>query len=165
MRLRYAISALLLTVACASSAQAVVLYDQSTIVPPGPGIPASYSSGFNGFIAYPVNDVTVPASGWVVTKITQYYSGLDQNWIGGISTGYVNSYPKTGALPLATDLPSAALVGGFSCVQDAAQTAAVGQPVLAVSAVVNINLPAGNYWIGIAPRRSPSPFGVNRMWP
>ena len=164
MRLRYAVAALTLVLATSSAAQAVTLWDQSTIVPAGPGIPASYSSGFGGFISYAVDDVTVPAPGWVVTKITQWYSAFDPNWVGGVTQGYVNVYPKSGPLPLATDLPSAVLVP-MSCVNDAAQSAAVGQPVIAAFANVNINLPAGQYWIGIAPRRSPSPLGVNRMWP
>jgi hypothetical protein len=150
--------------ATSSAAQAVVLWDQSTINPAGIGVLANHATGFNGFNAHSVNDVTVPASGWVVTKITQWYAGFDPNWISGITSGYLDVFPKTGPLPLATDVPSAVQVAGWSCVQDPVRTAQLGQSVLEVSLTVNLNLPPGNYWIGICPRRSNSPFGANSMW-
>lgn len=163
MRLRYAVAALSLALLTSSAAQATTLWDQSTINTAGPGIFACQATGFQGFTAHSVQDVTVPASGWVVTKITQWYAGFDPGWIGGISSGYINVFPKTGPLP--TDVPSAVLVStGWSCIQDNAKTAQLNQSVLAVSVNVNLNLPPGNYWIGITPRRSLSPFGVNSMW-
>ena len=167
MRLRYAVAAFALVMATSSAAQAVVLWDQSTINTAGNGVLASHATGFNGFNAHSFNDVTVPASGWVVTRITQWYSGFDLNWVGGLSNGYIDVIPKTGPTPLATDLPSAVQItapGSWSCVQDPVRTAQLNQAVLQVSLNVNLNLPAGNYWIGICPRRSNSPLGANSMW-
>ena len=165
MRLRYALAALTLVMATSSAAQAVVLWDQSTITTAAPGVLASHATGFNGFNAHSVNDVTVPASGWVVTKITQWHAGFDVNWINGLSNGYLDVYPKVGGLPLATDLPSTVqILTGWSCVQDPVRTAQLNQSVLQVSLNVNLNLPPGDYWIGICPRRSNSPLGANHMW-
>lgn len=164
MRLRYAVAALSLVLLTSSTAQAVVLWDQSTINPSLNGVLANHATGFNGFNSHAVNDVTVPASGWVVTKITQWYAGFDPNWVNGITSGYIDVFPKTGPLPLATDLPSAVQVAGWSCVQDPVRTAQLNQSVLQVSLTVNLNLPPGNYWIGICPRRSNSAFGANSLW-
>jgi hypothetical protein len=164
MRFRDFMSALSIAAAllvCGSTAQAVTLWDQSTIDINGPSIPASNSGGFNGLVVHSVNDVTVPASGWVVTKITQWYSCFNFNWIGGISQGYINVFPKTGGLP--TQLP-VAIQSPMSCVQDAAQTALLQQAVISISANVNIALPPGEYWIGLTPTRAASINGINQMW-
>ena len=53
----------------------------------------------------------------------------------------------------------------MSCVVDPARTALLGQTVHAVSALVNLNLAPGNYWIGISPIRNNSSFGANLQWP
>ena len=153
---------LCLVLLLASSASAIVLWDQGTIVPAGPGITNSRSpGGIGGFIMHSVNDVTVAAPGWHVTKITQFYSGFNPNWTG-ITLGYVNVQPKTGALPTANPV---AVTSPMSCVADAARSAALGQTVFAVSANVNINLPAGDHWIGITPQFNNSPLGINLQWP
>jgi hypothetical protein len=148
--------------ALSTNANAMVLWDQSVIVPAGPAIAASNSPGFNGVVAHSVDDVTVPASGWVITKITQYYSAFEPNWVGGVTQGFLNIQPKTGALPTG---PVATTQIPMSAVFDAAQSAAVGQQVIAVSANVSISLPAGDYWIGITPTKSATLNGVNLMWP
>lgn len=164
MSFRYGKASLVagILLALSTNAHAMVLWDQSTIVPAGPGIAASNSSGFGGVIAHSVDNVTVPASGWVITKITQYYSAFEPNWVGGVTQGFLNIQPKSGSLPTG---PVATTQIPMSAVFDAAQGAAVGQQVIAVSANVNISLAAGDYWIGITPTKSATINGVNLMWP
>jgi hypothetical protein len=141
-----------------SGAGAVVLWDQSTFDLAGPGIANSNSPGFNGVVAYSVNDVTV-SSPWIITKITQYYSAFNAGWAGGITQGLVYIQPKTGALP--TVVPAGALSpmsGAFTSMQ--------GQGVIAVSASgLNVQLAPGSYWIGITPNASAGINGVNLQWP
>lgn len=163
MRKRYAVSAALgLLLGLAASANATVLWDQSTIAPAGPGITSCYASGFGGAIAYSVNDVTVPASGWVITKVTQYYSGFNAGWVGGITQGYLTIIPKSGSLPTGT--PSTTLIP-MSGSWDAAQTALLGQDVMDVVANVSISLPPGDYWIGLSPKATAGIDGINQVWP
>ena len=155
------LTASLLAVALSAPAQAMILWDQSTIVPAGPGIAASNSPGFGGLFIHSVDDVTVPASGWVVAKITQYYSAFEPNWTG-ITQGFVNIQPKTGPMPTSNPVT---VQSPMSCVVDAAQSALLGQTVFAVSATVNISLAPGDYWIGLTPTKSATLNGVNQMWP
>ncbi|HEV8479886.1 MAG TPA: hypothetical protein VGR66_03755 [Candidatus Eisenbacteria bacterium] len=164
MRIRYGKASLVAAVllAIGTNAHAMTLWDQSTISPAGPGIAASNSSGFGGLFVHSVDDVTVPASGWVVTKITQYYSAFEPNWAGGVTQGFINIQPKTGPLPTSNPVT---VQSPMSCAIDAAQSAAVGQTVLAVTATVNISLPAGDYWIGLTPTKGATINGVNLMWP
>lgn len=147
--------------ALSTNAHAMVLWDQSTIAPAGPGIAASNSPGFGGVFMHSVDDVTVPASGWVVTKITQYYSAFEPNWTG-ITQGFINVQPKSGSLPTSNPVT---VQSPMSCVVDAAQTALLGQTVFAVSATVSLNLAPGDYWIGLTPTKSATINGVNLMWP
>jgi len=164
MRIRYGKASLIgaVLLALGTNAQAMTLWDQSTISPAGPAIAASNSSGFGGLFVHSVDDVTVPASGWVVTKITQYYSAFEPNWAGGVTQGFINIQPKTGSLPTSNPVT---VQSPMSCAIDAAQSAAVGQTVLAVTATVSISLPAGDYWIGLTPTKGATINGVNLMWP
>jgi hypothetical protein len=164
MSFRYGKASLVAAVllALGTNAHATVLWDQSTIVPAGPAVAASNSPGFGGVFTHSVDDVTVPATGWVVMKITQYYSAFEPNWVGGVTQGYINIQPKTGSLPTSNPVT---VQSPMSAVVDAAQSAAVGQQVIAVSANVNISLAPGNYWIGLTPTKGATINGVNLMWP
>jgi len=162
MRLGYVRSAgimLVAAVALVGTASAATLWDQSTIDINGPGITASNSPGFGGFVRHSVDDVTVPAGGWMISSITQYYSNWNGSWVGGVTQGYVNIISKSGPLP--AGVPSAVLVP-MSASYDAPQ---FGQGVIAVTCPVSINLPAGDYWIGITPSGSAGISGANLMWP
>jgi len=152
---------LCLVLLLASSASALVLWDQGTIVPAGPGIANSNSPGFNGFVIHSVHDVTVPASGWHVTSITQFYGGFNSSWVN-LTQGFINVQPKTGALP--TSIP-VAVQSPMSCTIDAARSMALGQTVYAVKAIVNFNLSAGDHWIGLTPTASAGLNGANLQWP
>ena len=144
-----------------SSASAMVLWDQSVITPAGAAIPNSNSPGFGGFVAHSVNDVTVPASGWHVTKISEWYGFFNSSWTG-ITQGFIYVQPKTGGLPT---IAPVAVQSPMSAALDPAQSALLGQSVLKVSANVNLNLSAGDYWIGITPSASAGINGANLQWP
>lgn len=153
---KFAVLALAL-VALAPAALADVLWDQSTVDPAGPGIVASNSPGFNGFVAHSVNDVVVPAEGWHITRITQYYGGFNYNW-EFLSSGYVNVTPKGGSLPSGT--PSNVAVP-MSC----ANTGDVmGTALFSVVANVSIDLVPGSYWIGLTPSGPAGLDGANLLW-
>lgn len=167
MRRSYPIVVAALLVAAlftAAPAGAIVLWDQGTINtdPSAAGQANSFSSGFGGTIAYGVQDVTVPANeNWVVMRITQYYGGFNSGWLS-LTQGYLYVQPKTGALP--TTAPGGATIP-MSCSIDAARSALLNQTVYAVTAVVNIPLGPGDYWIGITPVGSAGINGINRQWP
>lgn len=143
--------------AAATVASADVLWDQSTIDPAGPGIVGSNSPGFGGFLAHTVNDVTVPAEGWHVTSITCYYGGFNYAWTG-LSSGFVNIQPKTGALPTAAPSATAA---PMTCVQSGDYQ---GTAIFAVTAVVNVDLVPGDYWIGLTPTAPAGIDGADLLW-
>lgn len=160
MNQKYPKLAALLVVALttlAAVASADVLWDQSTIDPAGPAIVGSNSPGFGGFVAHTVNDVTVPAEGWHVTSITQYYGGFNYSWTN-LSQGYVNIKPKTGALP----------TGGVSAVQVPMSCVISGdldgQPIFAVTAALNLDLVPGEYWVGLTPSAPAGIDGADLMW-
>jgi hypothetical protein len=137
----------------AGASGAMVLWDQSVFDPNGPGIANSHSPGFNGFVIHSVNDVTVDAT-WNVQSITQYYSSWNFNW-GSISTGYLHIAPKTGALPT------------FNPTTDVQvpMTATLVDGVFVVSATgLNIDLAAGEYWMGITPVAPAGISGANLQW-
>jgi hypothetical protein len=141
----------------ATAAGAAVLWDQSTIDPNGPGIVGSYSPGFGGFVAHTVNDITVPAEGWHVTSITQYYAGFNYAWTN-LTLGYVNIQPKSGALPTAA---VSAVQVPMSCVISGDYQ---GQPIFAVTAALNLDLVPGSYWVGLTPIAPAGLDGANLMW-
>ena len=153
-----ALAALLLCLAPAAGA--TVLWDQMVLDLNGPGIANCNAPGFNGVVAYSVNDVTVPAPGWFITQITQYYGQFNLNWVGGITQGLVYVQPKTGGLP--TIIPGGPLQPMSAAFAGPIQ----GQPVIAVKASgLNIALTPGEYWIGITPNASAGISGVNLQWP
>lgn len=144
-------------VSLASAASASVLWDQMTIDPAGPGIVGSNSPGFGGFVAHTVNDVTVPAEGWHVTSITCLYGGFNFGWTG-ISQGYVNILPKSGALPTA---PVSSVLVPMTCVNSGDYN---GTALFAVTATLNLDLAPGEYWVGLTPTASAGINGANLLW-
>jgi hypothetical protein len=149
--------------AFAASANAAVLWDQSAISfnPNAPGIVNSKLTGFGGGNFYTVNDVTVPAGGWTINSITEYFSdwaGVDMNIKA--PSGNLIVMAKTGALPVgAPTLTSVPLVW--------TDTIQSGQGVyVMVTSGLNIALAPGDYWIGVAPTQAVDSFnGNNSAWP
>lgn len=152
----------LLLVSLAAVSNAAVLWDQSNIDfgTSAPGIMNYNFTGFGGFQFYCVNDVTVPSGGWTINQITEYYSdwqGVDMNITS--ATGNLIIMPKSGSLPAGT--PTSTPVS-LSWVD----TSVSGQGVYVMTcAGLNVNLPAGDYWITVAPNgHYDAFFGNNLQW-
>jgi hypothetical protein len=160
-RITTALALLLLSLATVGNA--AVLWDQSAIDfgSNAPGVQNYNFIGFGGFQFFCVNDVTVPAGGWTINTITEYYSdwqGVDMNITA--ATGNLIIMPKTGSLPSGTPTTTAVALTWVDTSQS-------GQGVYVMTcAGLNVNLPAGSYWITVAPNaRYDSFFGNNLQWP
>jgi hypothetical protein len=152
-----------LLLALAAAAQAAVLWDQSAIdfSPTAPGIADGRFTGLGGYTDYSVNDVTVPASGWVVTTITEYFSdwqGVNMNTKA--PTGSLIVVPKSGSLPSGTP-------GTTTVSLTWVDTSQSGQGVYVMTAAnLNLSLAPGDYWITVAPTAPVDNFnGNNLQWP
>ena len=112
------------------------------------------------------SDVTVPAGGWTVQSVTTYFSDLSFN--PTVTSAVLNIFPKTGALPVAANDPRAMPTGQGTTVVpvDVRSTGGASvQPVMILTADgLNINLPAGEYWIGLTPTLQSGPFGSDLHW-
>lgn len=152
---------------CASIGQADILLNQSQIDvgPNGVGAPNSVSPGFNGWNAFAVEDVTVGAGGWNITSVSTYFSALSWN-PGSVTTAVLNVFSKTGNSPIAANNPRANPTGQGSLVSVTMNGFDVaGNGVWEIRADgLNINLAAGEYWIGLTPVGPTGPFGPDRQW-
>ena len=156
-RIAALLCALLLT--AATAAQAMVLWDQSTIGYAAPISIANWkASGFGGGTNHSVDDVTVSGSPWHVTSITEYYATFNTAWTS-ITQGYLHVYSKTGALP--TENPT---VDGLVPMTFVITADPNGVATLTASGL-NLTLPPGDYWIGITPVATAGINGVNNQWP
>ena len=150
--------AILTTVAAlailAAPVSADVLWDQSDSDAFGAGFFNTVSGGPPfGMTVFTVSDITVDGSGWNVESISTYYSALDPSWGGAISEGHLVVYPKTGPLPIdGVDDPTTSVVVPMSAVL------VVDTFVLTASGL-NLDLPPGEYWVGITPVAPSGPFG------
>lgn len=149
----------------ASVASADVLWNQPIDTgPEGVSFFDAIAPGFNGAIVYAVSDVSVPASGWQVNSVTTYFSNI--GFPATVTSAVLNIFPKTGALPSDTVDPRASPLGMGSLVVPVDVRYEVDfQPVMELSATgLNIDLPAGEYWIGLTPVLSAGPFGIELHW-
>jgi hypothetical protein len=154
-------AAALLLASSAMAAGAAVLWDQSPLDLAAAGIANSKSPGFGGFTTYSVNDVTVPASGWTINTITEYYSDWTYWSNANAGTGYLIIMPKTGSLPVGA--PSLTTIVPLTWVD----TVISGQGVNVMTAAgLSVVLPAGSYWITVSPIAPNDPFnGPDLQWP
>lgn len=106
---------------------------------------------FSGNSTYQVHDVTVGAGGWNITSITGYYSYGSGSWPATANVR-INIFPKAGSLPAAGDDPTAGAVYSASLTNDGSTTSVT-------AGGLSIGLAPGDYWIGIAPIISFSPYG------
>lgn len=145
--------AAVLVLAMASAASAQILWDQSDIDAFGPGFFNSESGEPPfGSTQHTVSDVTAPGA-WNVTKITIYFSAVDPNFAAGIFQGYLHIWPKTGPMPIEDPTASPLIDLTTNTVPGA------NGEIIEVSTVgLDVNLTAGDYWIGITPI-APAPFG------
>ncbi|MEK6703969.1 MAG: PEP-CTERM sorting domain-containing protein [Planctomycetota bacterium] len=156
-----------LVAGCAGSSQADILWNQSAIDvgPNGVGVPNSVSPGFNGWTAFAVEDVSVGAGGWTINSVSTYFSALSWN-PGSVTSAVLNVFSKSGNSPIAANNPRANPTGQGSLVTVTMNGMDVaGNGVWEIRADgLNINLSAGEYWIGLTPVGPTGPFGPDRQW-
>jgi len=131
-----------LTMILAASAGAAVLVDQSDYDVSVPGFLNAVAGGppFGG-ISYTVSDISVGGDGWVITEITTYYNALGS--FESVNAGYLNISSKTGPLP--TEDPT------NDVLVDLTVTFIEGSNYAVTVTGLNIELEAGEYWIGVTP--------------
>jgi hypothetical protein len=136
---------MLVVVAMAGAAAADILWDQSV------GYEGWQQGFFNveagappfGITAYTVNDIVVPAGGWVVDTYRVYYDGFDPNWAGSVTSASLFLEPKTGALPIG--VPDGSTVVPVT-------VTVLGNGFLEVTAEgLGLAINEGEYWIGLTP--------------
>jgi len=142
--------------AFAVPAKSDTLWDQSSIDLTGGYFNSISGSPPFGLTNYLVNDVTVSASGWTVQSITVRFSGISATWGGGITTGRLVVFPKTGSLPLNTNDPGVQSMVPMS----GTFVSGGGNNFWDVTASgLNLTLVPGDYWIGITPVAPAGFFG------
>jgi MYXO-CTERM domain-containing protein len=130
----------------AATASADTLLDQ----PPDPGLFLGNAnqefSDFPDFSTYAVNDVSF-VIGVTLETITTYHRNFNDTWPGvGTGTAILNIFDKVGARPDdVTDDPTVGLIVPVQFVESA-----TGVDVIAGG--LSIDLPAGDYWIGLTPQ-------------
>ena len=130
------------TLLLATSAGAEVLLDQSDYDASVPGfLNAVAGSPPWGGTMYSYNDITVDGTGWVITEISTYYNGT--GFFESVTDGYLNIAPKTGDLP--TDDPNNDMPVSLTLTLVAPNTYKV------TASGLNIELAAGEYWVGVTP--------------
>lgn len=136
---------MLVIVSTAGIAAADILWDQTA------GYEAWQQGFFNlnagappfGMTVYTVNDVVVPAGGWVIDTYRVYYDGFNPSWAGAVTSATLFIEPKTGAMP--TGDPATGSV--VTCA-----ATVLGNGFLEVTATgLNEALGEGEYWIGLTP--------------
>jgi hypothetical protein len=140
-------SVLAIALVCGSvvSANAAVLWDQSAL---GTADVANQEFGdFPAFNNYSVGDIAVTGLGWQITSVSIFVSLQNATaWQAQVTQGRLNIFGKTGGTPLASDDPTAGSLVSIS-------TTSVGNNVYKITASgLNMNVSAGNYWVGLTPR-------------
>jgi len=153
----------LFLISLAATANAAVLWDQSAIsfAPTAPGIYNGLFTGFGGATSYCVNDVTVPAGGWTINTITEYFSNQTfANMQVSAPTGYLIIMPKTGTLPVGAPTTTTVPLTWV------ATTQGIQAIYVMTAAGLNVVLAPGDYWIGVSPITPVDNFnGNNLQWP
>jgi hypothetical protein len=160
---RITAAALLTLVSTAAIAHADLLWDQSAIStsPSAPSVVNSRLTGFGGGNYYTVEDVTVPAGGWTITSITEYFSNYTlANMQTKAPNGLLIYFPKTASVPNVTPTTTQVALTWTS-------TTISNQPVYVCAANnLNVVLAPGDYWITVSPIQSVDNFnGNNEQWP
>ncbi len=145
MRVALSAAPVLLAIMFAQVATSDTLWEQSDFDPWGAGFPHSVSGGPPfGSTVYGVSDVSVEC-GWLVETITTYYSAMDFGWGEAIYEGNLHVWEKTGPLPVnGVHDPAASPVVPVTAVLN-------GDHWVVTATGLNLDLPPGEYWIGITP--------------
>ncbi len=99
---------------------------------------------------FAVGDILVGGGGWDVDSITTYYRGAprNDNFSNLVNQAYLHVFPKTGTLPTAGDIPTSSTIVPVTSVLGV--DAGVLRHAMTASGL-NLNLPAGEYWVGLTP--------------
>ena len=149
------------TAAIAGSANADVLWDQSSLNWDQAGYQNSVSGSppFGG-TSYTVCDVTVPSTGWTISSVTMYFTDFNFDWAGNVHQGRLNVFSKSGSLPASSNDPGLGTLVSMSDTEG--YDSSVGQSYNIVTASgLNVSLAPGSYWIGITPIISDLENGLN----
>lgn len=149
--MKYQVLAAALVAGSAAVSNADVLWDQSALGWPLPALPNALAGNPN--TTYTVADVNVTGAGWNITSVSMYWSCIDFNW-SSTTTGRLNIFSQTGALPSNSDNPSTGglVPGTVAMTVETLFDDTVQQAYYRVTASgLNINLAPGSYWIGITP--------------
>jgi len=157
----------------AAGASADVLWDQSQINGQAGGAPNTISgSPPFGSTIYAYNDIAVGGGGWTVNSISVYFSALGfDDWTQVVTSARLNIFTNAGgALPSAGDNPG---LGPNAQIVDVSVTAGsfdagpgfgLQQMYIVTASGLNINLAAGDYWIGLTPLAPSGFFGPETNW-
>ena len=152
-RLKLTLAAVLV-LAMASAASAQVLWDQSDFDAFGPGFFNSESgSPPFGITSHTVNHITVPGP-WHMTRISVFFSATDPGFGAGIFQGYLHVWPKTGSVPTEDPMTSPVVL-----MTATSQVGPNGEYFEVSTVDLDMNIGAGEYWIGITPIAAAGPFG------
>ncbi len=139
---------LTLVLGLSSWASADVLWDQQPTG--GNNFVDQEFSDFTTYSAYMVTDVGVDAGGWNINSVTTYFTTGNGTWGTGMQ-GRLNILDRTGALPAGDDPTAGMLV-------DVSVTVSGGMTIITASGL-DIDVPAGDAWIGLAPSGAFATFG------
>jgi len=106
-------------------------------------------TGFTQYSTYQSSDVVVGTGGWNVTSISEEF--LDNGATSGITTALLNVFPNTGAnsLPAVQNDPTTGTQVAVQITSLGAIGANAAQAYLLTASGLNLQLAAGEYWIGL----------------
>ena len=137
------------TMVIGGAASADVLYHNPPVVA-GTAKDQEYPD-FPTYSTYLVADVNIPDPGFTLTSVSSYLFSIDA-W-AGVTIARLHLFPKVGNLPdNITDDPSASMVVTVSYDPQTGILSTVG---------LNVDVAAGDYWIGLTPIASFGEFGNN----
>ncbi|MDY7108262.1 MAG: MYXO-CTERM sorting domain-containing protein [Planctomycetota bacterium] len=128
-----------------TAATADVLWDQSNYSTDPNALVDQEFGDFPTYSSYMVTDV-VADTDWVIQSVSVYFTSNNGNWGQFLSQARLNIFDWVpGTLPLAADDPTAGAVVSVGAVEQGDSTWKI------TASGLNVNLDAGNYWIGLTP--------------
>lgn len=129
-----------------------VLWDQSSYdASAAAGVDQEFGD-FASYSSFLVNDISTGGAAWNVSKVTSYFTKGFGFWSGAITSGKLQVYSKSGALPAAGDVPPEYKVNiSFA---DLGNAWAVSADTSGIAELQGIS---GDFWVGLTPTAD---FGV-----
>jgi hypothetical protein len=135
---------LVAAVGFAAVASADVLWDQSNYDTAANALVDQEFDDFPTYSSYMVMDVV--STGWLVDSVSVYFTSDYGGGWGGVNQARLNVFAWTpGSLPGAGDDPTAGTVVPVSLAEQGDATWKI------TASGLNLDMPAGNYWIGLTP--------------